>query len=142
MPAEPTRFEEPEPGGRWMEEALRDAVLDVNAKFQGAPQPVRKGRARRAASPDLEPDAELDLHGKTQEAALRAVSAFVRQAHGQRLRHVLLITGKGQGSGPGGPVLRQAVQHWLERHGGPYVKDFHAATPRHGGDGAWWVWMK
>jgi DNA-nicking Smr family endonuclease len=122
-------------------------VANLNAKFQGAPAPKplhRSGRSqpRHTRAPEGDPDAELDLHGATQEQAIRRVQGFLLLAHRQKLRHVLIITGRGLGSGEHGPVLRDAVTRWLERNGGPYIRDFHPAPPRHGGAGALWIVMR
>lgn len=90
----------------------------------------------------MEPDGELDLHGKTQEEAIRMVQNFLLTSHRQKLREVLIITGKGLNSGEGGPVLREAVNNWLERNGGRFAKSFGWAPSRHGGDGAIWVSLR
>ena len=146
--AEGTRFEEGADDRQIMEEALRSGVASLNEKFQGA---VRGSGARRPAgragaqatasrsTSTAEPDAELDLHGKTQEEAIRMVENFVLRAKHKRLRAVLIITGRGLNSGEQGPVLRNAVQSWLEHNGKPTVRRFAWAPPRLGGDGAIWV---
>lgn len=125
-----------------MEQALREGMAGLSAKFEGVPAPAPMRGRRRSIAPVEEPDAELDLHGVTQEQALRRVLDFLLKAHRLRLRAVLIITGRGLGSGEQGPVLRTAVTRWLERNGGPYVRDFHPAPPRHGGEGALWVVMR
>ena len=110
-------------------------------KFHGAPPPARPSPAGPSPhhNDDIHPDDELDLHGKTLEEAIHMVQNFVLRAHQSGMRHILLITGKGLNSGPGGPVLRDAVQHWLERNGGHMVSGWHFAPPRLGGEGAIWV---
>jgi DNA-nicking Smr family endonuclease len=141
---EGTRFDESEDGARIMEEALRSDVASLNEKFQGA---VRGTGKRRAIAPartvrstsTADPDDELDLHGKTQEEAIRMVQNFLLRAKHKRLRAVLIITGRGLNSGEHGPVLRNAVQSWLERNAGTAVRRFAWAPPRLGGDGAIWV---
>ncbi len=137
--AEPTRFEEPEDGARLMEEALRAGVASLNEKFLGAPAPARKRRPIVRSRSQAEPDDELDLHGTTQEEAIRKVQHFLHSARARRLRHVLIITGRGLNSGVQGPVLRGVVQSWLERNGAPYLRRYSWAPPRLGGDGAIWV---
>src|SRR6266571_1854652 len=44
----------------------------------------------------LAPGARLDLHGFTQEAAHRALLAFLRVSHKNGVRLALVITGKGR----------------------------------------------
>ncbi len=126
-----------------MERALREGIADLSAKFQGAPTPAPvRDKVRQTREPEGDPDAELDLHGATQEQAIRRVQGFLFTAHRQRLRRVLIITGRGLNSGDQGPVLRDAVTRWLERNGGPYVRDYHAAPARHGGTGALWIVLR
>jgi len=120
-------------------EALAGDAFDPARKYEGAPPP-RAPHVRRA---ELErPDAELDLHGRTQEEAIRAVQNFLLTAHRQALREVLLITGRGLNSGNAGPVLHQAVWSWLERNGRPYAAEFRRAPVRLGGGGAIWVRLR
>ena len=135
QPAE-TRFED---DGTTMEELLAES-FDPARKYDGAPPPPGP-RGERPT--DLEdPDDVLDLHGKTQEEAIRMVQSFLLTSHRNRARAVLIVTGKGHNSGTAGPVLRQAVNSWLERNGGRYAKSHHWAPSRHGGDGAIWVTLR
>jgi DNA-nicking Smr family endonuclease len=138
-PAEGTRFDESEDGARIMEEALRSDVASLNEKFQGAVRGTGKRKAVSRSTSSADPDDELDLHGKTQEEAIRMVQNFLLRAKHKRLRAVLIITGRGLNSGEAGPVLRNAVQSWLERNAGSTVRRFAWAPPRLGGDGAIWV---
>lgn len=79
-------------------------------------------------------EAELDLHGLTEREARAALKAFVAAAlaHGQRC--VRVVHGKGLGSGPAGPVLKNAVNSWLRRL--EAVLAFASAPRRAGGTGA------
>ena len=133
-----TRFELPD-HPEAMAELFSIEHLDTSRKYEGAPAPSRPAEPTRPAGL---PDAELDLHGKTQEEALRMVTNFLMSSHRQRLRHVLIITGKGNRSGPGGPVLKGAVEAWLTRNGKPFARAFRSAPPEHGGSGAIWVDMR
>ena len=123
-----------------MEDWLEQGPFDPAAKFEGAPPPP-PSRAESRGTPDS-PDAELDLHGKTLEEALRMVGNFLQTSHRRKLRILLIITGKGHHSGATGPVLREAVFRWLERNGAPMIRFLGWAPPRHGGDGAIWVELK
>lgn len=53
----------------------------------------------------------LDLHGRTAHRAYHALEAFLRAAHGDRLRCVEVITGRG--AGEEGGVLRRELPLWL-----------------------------
>jgi DNA-nicking Smr family endonuclease len=148
-PAEPAgetfcESEDADPG--LMERLLREGAFDPELKFAGSGgRPLRRNGSRGAAhraDPEEEPDGALDLHGKTQEEAIRMVQNFLLVGHRQRLRRLLIITGRGRNSGEGGPVLREAVNRWLERNGARYVREYRPAPGRLGGDGAIWVVLR
>lgn len=84
-------------------------------------------------------DARIDLHGLTQERAHFALLRFVRAAHANDARLVLVITGKGAPDGERG-VLRRVVPHWLSL---PELRasvlGFETAHVAHGGEGALYV---
>jgi len=64
----------------------------------------------------------LDLHGETQEPAVRRVTDFL-EAHAEtNCRHVRIVTGSGSHS-VAGPVLRTAVQRLLEKRQMDYYRD-------------------
>lgn len=87
----------------------------------------------------------LDLHGFTQREAYVELQAFLARSQEQRHRVVLLITGKGQR----GPleertgVLRRLVPEWLnEPSMRRRIVALAPARPQHGGDGAYYLYMK
>lgn len=114
-------------------------------------QPLRMdakafGRLKRGK---LTPERKIDLHGMTLAAAHPALTRFILAAHRDRLRLVLVVTGKGRSGGDeGGPIpaprglLRHHVPGWL--HQAPLrqvvlqVTDAHV---RHGGSGAYYVYL-
>ena len=86
-------------------------------------------------------EARIDLHGMTQEQAHRALHAFLKGSRDADRRAVLVITGKGRGSGEG--VLRDAVPRWLNEDSiRPMIRAFSHAAPKHGGQGALYVLLK
>ena len=115
---------------------------DKNFAVQKAIGRTSKKRTARKSEHSKNPDAALDLHGKTQEEAILLVQNFVIRSHRQHLCRILIITGKGTHSGEEGPVLNQAVRTWLQRNGRPFIKEFFPAPPRHGGTGAFWVELR
>ncbi len=114
-------------------------------------QPVRmeKKRFSRMKRGKLAPEARLDLHGMTLSQAQPALVGFVMRAQAGGLRLVLVITGKGRKGDDGGPVparrgiLRHHVPQWL---GQPplsaAVLQVSPSHPRHGGDGAFYVYLR
>lgn len=99
---------------------------------------VRRGR--------LPIDGRIDLHGLTQSEAHDALVGFVRRSHGSGRRLLLVITGKGgpgYGDGRDRGVLRSAVPRWLnEASLRPLVLAVHSAQPQHGGQGAFYVFLR
>jgi DNA-nicking Smr family endonuclease len=82
-------------------------------------------------------EAEIDLHGLRQHAAQAALRQFLSECLRRGLQCVCVIHGKGLRSGPGGPVLKVIVHHWLRK-----VEDvaaFATARPADGGSGAVYV---
>ena len=109
----------------------------------GPPRPstIDRMTRRKLSRGRIGIDASIDLHDMTQERAHGALLAFLRDAHARRLRHVLVITGKGTAAGSG--VLRTVVPHWLATP--PFaslVSSFDTAGRSHGGDGAIYVKLR
>lgn len=114
-----------------------------------AQQPLRMDHKvhRRMAQGKLRPEARLDLHGMTLAVAHPVLIGFILSSQAQGRRLVLVITGKGRGDH--GPLptrpgaLRHQVPHWL---GMPplasVVQQVTAAHYRHGGDGAYYVYLR
>jgi len=100
-------------------------------------EPRRRHRLARGRDPI---HARLDLHGLDYDAALAALERFVRRAHDEGGRAVLVITGKGR---TGDGVLRRFAPEWLA---GPTLRPLVAgvshAERRHGGEGALYVALK
>ncbi len=85
-------------------------------------------------------DVRLDLHGLTQARAHRALDHFIDQAVARGARTLLVITGKGVG---GDGVLRQMMPRWLAE--GPHTARVLRVEPahvKHGGGGAWYVYLR
>ena len=102
---------------------------------------------RKMSQGKLRPEARLDLHGLTLAAAGPELLRFILSCHASGLRLVLVITGKGRGDH--GPLptrpgaLRHQVPYWL--HSPPLaavVQQVTAAHFRHGGDGAYYVYLR
>ena len=84
-------------------------------------------------------DARLDLHGLTQEQARAQLATALLRASKRGARVLLVITGKGRG---GEGVLRAQLPRWLgEPDLRPLVARLSPAHARHGGTGAWYVFL-
>jgi DNA-nicking Smr family endonuclease len=83
---------------------------------------------------------EIDLHGCTRPEAKSALQAFINDCVQQGLSCIRVIHGKGIRSGPDGPVLKAAVNHWLRQW--DTVLAFCPARPSDGGTGAIYVLLR
>lgn len=113
--------------------------------------------SQRLARGQMEVEATLDLHGRTRERAHGVLLDFLSRGRARGLRCVLVITGKGaspyarhtlhgaefyevperQG------VLRSALPRWLnEAEFRTHVSGFQPAHPKHGGGGAFYIWLR
>jgi DNA-nicking Smr family endonuclease len=97
----------------------------------------------------LLPEARIDLHGMTLAEAHPKLTRFVLNAQDNGLRLVLVITGKGKQRDDGGPIpqrmgaLRRQVPGWLHLPPlGPAVLQVTEAHQRHGGSGAYYVYLR
>lgn len=97
------------------------------------------------------PDANLDLHGMTQERAHRTLIRFLQNARQYDNRLIVVVTGKGNPrpadaaawtESPHG-VLKEMVPRWLaEPELKPLVAKVQPAHVRHGGGGALYVYLR
>lgn len=123
----------PHPG-----QSLRDAPVRMDHKTH-----------RRMSQGKLAPDARLDLHGMTLNIAQPVLIRFVAGAHAQGHRLVLVITGKGKAGDEFAPLpvrpgaLRHNVPHWLQMPPlNRMVLQVRPAHRRHGGEGAYYVYLR
>lgn len=149
-PAEPPP-EPPAPAPRPEKPPRRPTVLKPAGRPEpavtlvNAPLPPRSGldgkRAERLRRGQLPIEARIDLHGLTLDLAHAALGGFLVQARTRGHRCVLVITGKG---GPGREsALKRLVPRWLaEPPFGAMIADRAPAQPRHGGEGALYVYLR
>jgi len=118
---------------------LRNAPVQMDRKAFGK---MKRGK--------LGIEARIDLHGMTMARAHPALNGFIKSSYSQGKRLVLVITGKGKREATGtGPmpehrgVLRRQVPHWLTS--APLAAMVLQITPahlKHGGDGAYYVYLR
>jgi DNA-nicking Smr family endonuclease len=123
----------PSPG-----EAMAQAPLQMDARKHAK---MTRGK--------LDPEARIDLHGMTLAEAHPELIRFILNAQTAALRLVLVITGKGKIRPDHGPiptrmgVLRHQVPQWLHMAPlGPAVLQVTEAHLKHGGGGAYYVYLR
>ena len=119
-------------------QALAAAPLQMDAKTHGK---MTRGK--------LTPEARIDLHGLTLSEAHPELIRFVLNAQTAGMRLVLVITGKGKRGQDIGPIpqrmgaLRHQVPQWLRLPPlGPAVLQVSEAHLKHGGTGAYYVYLR
>ncbi len=140
----PARVEEEEEEERLFLRALDDLKVAPD-KDARVPVPEKEAGVRRlksSKSRGLEPQDRLDLHGKRVEEALWRLREFVVGCALRRLRHVLVVTGKGLHSEGGTGVLKKAVEGWILDQGRRYIRAYSEASRRHGGSGAFLLYLR
>lgn len=115
----------------------------VSQPKRHAGQPaLEKPVHRKIAKGSIDIDARIDLHNMSQAVAHHRLANFLADARQHQMRHVLVITGKGQSSGGDG-ILKRMVPVWLTTE--PMKADvsgFSASARHHGGEGALYVRLK
>lgn len=124
-----------------LEESLKLDLQDSDA-FTGedlwyAKPGVQHALMRKLRRGQFSPRAELDLHGLRSEDARVIVAEFLHEAQRRNYRCVRIIHGKGLGSGPKGPVIKQKLGGWLRQR--KDILAFCSARPVDGGSGALYV---
>lgn len=93
---------------------------------------VRRGR--------VQIDCRIDLHDMTRDQARPALFNLVRTAYGRDEKCLLVITGKGLRLNG---ILRQNFPAWINSDEiRPLIASYAQAHIRHGGTGAWYVFLK
>ncbi|MCA8834793.1 MAG: Smr/MutS family protein, partial [Proteobacteria bacterium] len=94
-------------------------------------------------------DARLDLHGMTVEQAKLRLKSFLLNAHAGGDRVILVITGKGLRSGfdefnrPNRGVIREGLPQWVKDKAlAPMIVQITPAHRQHGGDGAFYLYLR
>jgi DNA-nicking Smr family endonuclease len=126
-----------------------DLQPSLTDRLKSAPLQMDRKAHQRMTRGRLAPEARIDLHGMTLAQAHPALVRFLlaATAHGRRL--VLVITGKGRAGSDDGPIpqrpgaLKHQVPLWLHQAPlGPLVLQVTEAHIRHGGAGAYYVYLR
>lgn len=126
-----------------------DLAQPIAQSIASAPIEMDKKRFSQLKKGRISPQARIDLHGMTLVEAHPALIRFVLDAVADGKRLVLVITGKGKCRPEPGPipqrlgVLRHQVPHWLNAPIlKPHVLQVSEAHVRHGGQGAYYVYLR
>ncbi|SLN11943.1 hypothetical protein AQS8620_00122 [Aquimixticola soesokkakensis] len=126
-----------------------DFAPSISDHLKSAPVQMDRKKHQRMTRGKLSPEARIDLHGMTMDAAHPALTRFILSAHADDKRLVLVITGKGKHRDEPGPipvrrgVLKNQVPHWLSL--APLravVLQVTEAHLKHGGSGAYYVYLR
>lgn len=99
-----------------------------------------RGSERRVRRGQVPFTARFDLHGHSQASADGALRQFISHQRRAGARCVLIITGKGRA---GESVLKRNFLAWANsRDGRANISGIAEAHPRHGGSGAFYVWLR
>jgi DNA-nicking Smr family endonuclease len=119
------------------------------ATSSSAPPQMDAKRFGKLKKGKLIPEGRIDLHGMTVAQAHPALSQFIHKSSVAGKRLVLVITGKGRDQVDAGiiqgrkGVLRHQVPTWLKSGPlGPLVLQITQSHIRHGGDGAYYVYLR
>ena len=126
-----------------------DLAMSVSEQVAGRKISMDRKAYARLMRGKLRPEGKIDLHGMTLERAHPVLTRFILSAQRQGKRLVLVVTGKGKQRDDGGPipvrigVLRHQVPQWLNNP--PLslaILQITQAHVRHGGGGAYYVYLK
>jgi DNA-nicking Smr family endonuclease len=122
----------------------RPFAVEIDGERIAAFEPSVSDEVRRALRRgEPRPEAILDLHGQRSGEARRRVESFLMESRAAGRRVVVLVTGRGLRSGPGGPVLRGDVVELLTQPPlARWVLGVVSAPPAHGGTGALLVLLR
>lgn len=128
---------------------VHDTMPSLKDRLATAPVKMDRKAFDRMARGKLVPEARIDLHGMTVAEAHPDLIRFILNASAQGLRLVLVITGKGKPGPDHGPipqhygVLKHQVPQWLHMAPlGPAILQVTEAHRRHGGSGAYYVYLR
>jgi len=104
------------------------------------PQSLDVNRDKGVRRGKVSIDSKIDLHDLTQAQAKPALQRSIIRASNRNYKCLLVITGKGtRGDG----ILRRSFVGWIEDPTiRPFIATYAQAHIRHGGSGAWYVFLK
>ena len=141
QPARPLPPTQPAPKTRRALLALRPLPTPPKPKTSPIDRPLEMTVSKRTRRGKLSIDRKIDLHDMTQDQALTVLTQSIYRAQEDGHRCVLVVTGKGGVNYKG--VLRRMLPMWLASPAlRPKIASYAQAHQRHGGAGAWYVFLK
>lgn len=126
-----------------------DVLPTVSKRLSKAPVNMDAKSFAKMKRGKIAPEGRIDLHGMVMAEAHPRLQRFIMDSHAMGRRLVLVITGKGKDRDEGGPiptrrgVLRHQVPQWLALPPlNMVVMQVVPAHLRHGGDGAYYVYLR
>lgn len=157
-------IEQEEPGRQIVskpkQNPMAHSAIETKPPRPQSPPPLTgldRRTSQKLARGQIEADARLDLHGLRQDEAEDALFHFLSRCQAQGMRCVLIITGKGESPfarhtlhgrqfyevPEHAGVLRGLLPRWLnEIRFRALAVGFQPAHPRHGGGGAFYIWLR
>lgn len=127
-------------GSRARKTTSKATVEPLARPAQNTPKRIRRGK--------VQIDGRIDLHDHRYDEAFHALAAYVDHAFSKGYRVILVITGKG-GYRRGDDIMertgiiRESLPKWLAHPvNKSKVSYFEGAHQRHGGAGAFYVFLK
>jgi DNA-nicking Smr family endonuclease len=111
-----------------------DDLVEAEEHLSWARAGVQNSVLRRLRNGKYSIQAELDLHGYTQEQARSEIVLFIAAAKNTHRFCVRIIHGKGRKTANRSPILKTSVNHWLRQH--QHVLAFCSSQINDGGAGA------
>lgn len=121
--------------------------MPAQSKIAPVPHNLDGHWDKRIARGSIIPDVSIDLHDASLSLAYNRLDGALEQAIAQRMKVILLVTGKprahDRASGTGRGAIAAVVRDWLaaSRHA-RHISAVRNAHPRHGGAGALYIMLK
>ena len=100
----------------------------------------QKKRFQKLKKGELNISFEIDLHGKNLIEAENFLDIWLPKLQMEDNLVGIIIHGKGYGSGPNGPKLKNFVDQYLQYN--PNILAYHSAKKKDGGTGAVYIQLK
>ena len=153
---EEKKTEEPTPAKDMDDKSLPEPQDVVIVEKKNAPRKGRvsnqmdKNTQQKLVQGKIKIERQIDLHGLNRDEAQDALAQFITKAFQQNIRMLLVITGKGATSinpehwmEDKRGILKEKLPQWLKLSPlNEMVLQHHEARPRHGGAGAFYVYLR